>query len=161
MVTLGDIHADGKDLPKNMDEAYGWYERAAQEGSGDGMVRLGDMYFQGRGVDKNADEAVYWYQEAVRENNDEGMLALGWMYADGEGVKQDPKRAAELIFESLELGNPDALKEMTENAKEWGKTFRQEFRRILKEADVYKGKIDGRDFGPETVRAIKALADTE
>lgn len=161
MVTLGDIYADGKDLPKNMDEAYGWYERAAQESSGDGMVRLGDMYFQGVGVDKNADEAVYWYREAVRENNDEGMLALGWMYADGEGVKQDPKRAAELIFKSLELGNPDALKEMTENAKEWGKTFRQEFRRILKEADVYKGKIDGRDFGPETVRAIKALADTE
>lgn len=45
---------------------------------------------------------------------------------------------------------------MTENASAYTKQFRREFQRLMNEAGVYDGRIDG-SFGPGTRRAIEAL----
>lgn len=45
---------------------------------------------------------------------------------------------------------------MTTNANAWSKDFRRELQRLMKEAGVYDGAIDG-SFGPGVRRAIEAL----
>lgn len=158
MVMLGEIYDEGKKgIAKDPGEAVRWYQEAAEKGSSDGMVRLGGMYFEGKGVGRNPEEAVYWYRQGAEKGHDEAMFLLGWMYADGQGVSQDWKMAAKWIFHALSEGNNEAFQEMTTNAKQWDKSFRSELRRLMKEAGVYSGTVDGRDFGPGTISAIKTL----
>lgn len=158
MVMLGEIYEGGrKGIAANPDEAIRWYQEAADKGISDGMARLGSMYFEGKGVGRNPEEAVYWYRQAAKKRHGDAMFFLGWMYADGQGVSQDWKVAADWVFNALAEGSNEALVEMTTNAKAWDKSFRNELRRLMKEAGVYSGTVDGRDFGPGTISAIKTL----
>jgi peptidoglycan hydrolase-like protein with peptidoglycan-binding domain len=56
----------------------------------------------------------------------------------------------------FKAGYDFSIKQMTENASAYTKQFRREFQRLMKEAGVYDGRIDG-SFGPGTRRAIEAL----
>jgi len=72
------------------------------------------------------------------------------------GLAKDPRQAAEWVFKAVKAGNDFSIKQMTENASAYTKQFRREFQRLMKEAGVYDGRIDG-SFGPGTRRAIEAL----
>jgi peptidoglycan hydrolase-like protein with peptidoglycan-binding domain len=60
------------------------------------------------------------------------------------------------MFRSLRGGDDYAVKEMTTNATAWSRPFRRELQRLMKEAGVYDGAIDG-NFDPATKRAIETL----
>ncbi len=158
MLLLGEIYEEGKKgIAANPDEAVRWYEEAVDKGSGDGMFRLGLMFLDGKGVDSNPEEAIYLFRQAAKKRHGDAMFFVGWMYAGGQGVSQDWKVAADWVFKALAEGSNEAFQEMTNNAKRWDKSFRSELRRLMKEAGVYSGTVDGRDFGPATIKAIKTL----
>jgi peptidoglycan hydrolase-like protein with peptidoglycan-binding domain len=58
---------------------------------------------------------------------------------------------------SLKAGNLFSVKQMTDNPAAYSKQFRRQMQRLLSEAGVYDGAIDGR-FGPDTKTAIEKLA---
>lgn len=158
MLLLGEIYEEGrKGIAANPDEAVRWYEEAVNKGNSDGMFRLGLMFLDGKGVDSNPEEAVYLFRQAAKKRHGDAMFFVGWMHADGQGVSQDWKAAADWVFKALAEGSNEALQEMTTNAQRWDKSFRSELRRLMKEAGVYSGTVDGRDFGPATIKAIKKL----
>ncbi|MCU0831683.1 MAG: sel1 repeat family protein [Rhizobiaceae bacterium] len=49
-VILGDFHRRGVGVPRSASEAIGWYTKAADAGSADGMFNLGSMLLTGEGT---------------------------------------------------------------------------------------------------------------
>ena len=65
MANLGSIYENGKGVPRDSQQALGWYRKAAQAGSSSAMYDLGVMYENGEGVVKNRQQAVDWYRKAA------------------------------------------------------------------------------------------------
>lgn len=58
-----DMDEDTNTSP-NYEEAFKWYQKAADKGNADAMISLGDFYQNGISVEQNLDEAIAWYERA-------------------------------------------------------------------------------------------------
>ena len=87
------------------------------------------------------------------------MFNLAGMYEQGRGVAQDRRAAARHVFDALRLRDPGVVETLTAKSSDWSKDFHRELQRLMKEAGVYDGDIDGL-FGPGMRRAIEALTKT-
>lgn len=84
----------GKGVPHDLDEAFKWYQKAAEHGSAKAQNKLGEMYelgldANGHGVPKNIDESFKWYKKSAEQGYPLGQLNLSWMYNSGLGAPQD------------------------------------------------------------------------
>jgi TPR repeat protein len=106
----------------NLEEAFHWTLRLAEQGSPEGLLYASIMYYEGEGVKTNMAEAVRWlgmakvlgsdaafdesrnerpdgddgmtpYQRYMVRPIDEAQLELGMAYGKGEGLKQDEMQA--------------------------------------------------------------------
>lgn len=153
---IGDIYAAGKGITKNLRTAADWYEKAVAKGNLTSAITLGNMYVNGKGVQKNYQRAFELYKKA--EGSDPVVWNnLAYLYAAGLGTAKDSKRAARLIVKALEAGSDFAVKQMSENSGTWGRPFRLELQKLLRDRGFYKGAIDG-SFGSGTVSAIRQAA---
>jgi TPR repeat protein len=107
------------------------------------MAILGFMYEKGRGVAKDDVEAVRWYRKGAEAGNADAMHNLGFMYRNGRGVSRDMQNAAVWVFKALQAGNASSYEKMTTDPT-WGIEFRRELQRLLANAGVYHGPIDGK-----------------
>jgi len=88
-------YAEGRGVPRNLQEAAAWYERAAKGGLAPALFRLGTLYEKGNGVTKNLNEARRLYLAAAEKGNANAMHNIGVLYADGIDGKPDFKTAAQ------------------------------------------------------------------
>jgi hypothetical protein len=142
MNNLGVRYREGLGVAKDEAEAVRWYRRAAEAGNTDAMTNLGFMYRDGRGIAKDEVEAVRWYRRAAEAGNTNAMTNLGFMYSEGRGVSRNMQNAAVWVFKALRAGNEFSYKQMTTNPT-WSIEFRRELQRLLANARVYNGPIDG------------------
>ena len=150
MRRLGRVYLDGSGVAQDDAQSVRWYHKAADKGDANAMFHLGVVYENGLdGVAKDEAEAVRWFRKAADKGAAIAMARLGVMYANGRVVEKDPRQAAEWVFTGVKAGYDFSFKQMT-------KQFRREFQRLLRDAGVYDGPIDG-SFGPSMRRAIKAL----
>lgn len=156
ITALGSMYAKGRGVTKDGAEAVRQYLKAAEKGHSPAMFYLGFMYENGDGVEKDHVESVRWYRKAAVKGNSGAMHNLGVAYDNGRGVGKDPRQAAKWVFKAVKAGDDFSIKQMSENAPAYTKQFRREFQRLLREAGVYEGKIDG-SFGPATKSAVEAL----
>jgi hypothetical protein len=59
------MHAEGKGVPQDFQEAVKWYRRAAAQGNKFAQVNLGMMYTKGRGVRQDFVRAYMWFNLAA------------------------------------------------------------------------------------------------
>ena len=86
-----------KNLRKDENEAYEWYELSAKGGHAGAMGALADCYRCGRGVERNDALALRWASAGTALGNDRAMMTLGAMYADGAaGLPKDNEEALKL-----------------------------------------------------------------
>ncbi len=85
------------------------------------------------------------------------MHNLGAAYDKGRGIAKDERAAAEWIFKAIKGGSAFSIAQMTDNSNAYTSEFRREMQRLLAQAGLYDGQIDGR-FGPGTTAAVRALA---
>jgi uncharacterized protein len=91
----------GDGVPKDVNEAFKWMQKAAQNGSasseaGDAMYQLALMYEKGEGVDPDEVQAHTLFLEAANAYaTPEATFRVGQMYEKGDGVPQDDRKAAE------------------------------------------------------------------
>jgi hypothetical protein len=150
MRRLGRVYLDGSGVAQDDAQSVRWYRTAADKGDANAMFHLGVVYENGLdGVAKDEAQAVRLYRKAADKGAAIAMARLGVMYANGRVVEKDPRQAAEWVFTGVKAGYDFSFKQMT-------KQFRREFQRLLRDAGVYDGPIDG-SFGPSMRRAIKAL----
>ncbi len=89
---LGDMYANGEDVPEDDVEAARW-RLATEQRDAEAQHSLGWMYDNGLGVPEDDVEAVRWYRMAAEQGYAKSQFNLGIMYAAGEGVPEDDVQA--------------------------------------------------------------------
>jgi len=112
---LGVRYSKGDGVPVDLEEAVGWYRKAAEQGLAKAQTALGYCYYGGQGVPLNFREAVKWYRKAAEQGGSEAQYELAACYRWGEhGVPQDFAEAAKWFRKAAEQGHrraQDALGE--------------------------------------------------
>ncbi|KAL0213986.1 hypothetical protein P9112_006170 [Eukaryota sp. TZLM1-RC] len=69
--------------------AFHWYSKAAEAGISFAMRNLGCCYHHGLGVEKDYQQAFHWYSKAAEADDEEAMFYIGNWYEHGYGVPKD------------------------------------------------------------------------
>ena len=62
---LGFMHANGRGVPQNYEQAFFWYREAADQGYPYAQDEVGSMYAKGQGVPQNYEQAYLWFDLAA------------------------------------------------------------------------------------------------
>ena len=113
MTSLGNLYLHGNGVQKDLQEAFSWFEKAAEKGDILAKECLADMYEKGKGVQQDLDKAKAYYQEvfdvynANAQNDDaDSFYRLGCMYFDGVpliGLKQNYGQAVKWYRKAAKL----------------------------------------------------------
>ena len=101
---LGDMYANGEDVPEDDVEAARWHRLATEQRDAEAQHSLGWMYDNGLGVPEDDVEAVRWYRRAAEQGYAKSQFNLGIMYAAGEGVPEDDVQAYAWLNLAAEQG---------------------------------------------------------
>jgi eukaryotic-like serine/threonine-protein kinase len=106
---LGSLYAMGADgVPQDNDEAFVWFQKAANQGSAKAQKNLGEMYLFGRGHERDYRQAMFWYAKAAEQNFAEAQYRLGYMNEKGLGVDANSQAAEDFYQKAVRNGNVDA-----------------------------------------------------
>ncbi len=92
------------DIPRDLNEAIRWYEKAAEKGDAGVMASLGLIYQLQR---KNDTKAAEWFGKAADAGNVIAMSALSRLYANGQGVPKDAQKSFEWAKKAAEADTAD------------------------------------------------------
>lgn len=135
----------------DMDKAFFYLSRAAQQNEPTALHNLGWMYANGKGTEKNLDKALKCYKKAAEQNHPSAQSALGWLYMKGFAVPQDDAEAVKWYRKSAEKNHAIAqfyMGFMYENGrgvimdkKEAAKWYQRAAEQGQKDAQFYLGKM--------------------
>lgn len=97
---------NGDSVTQDYAQAFSWFKKAADMGSGPGFNNLGEMYYEGKYVSKDYSKAYELFQKAVEKGSVYAIGNLGIMFYYGHYVKKDPQKAFELLKKSCDSDNP-------------------------------------------------------
>lgn len=106
---LGQMHLDGKEVPRDPIAALGWFGRAATAGHPMGMNMVGRCLENGWGTRADKAAAVAWYEAAAGRGLDWGLYNLATLLALGEGVPRDLDRALALFRRAAAMGHAKSM----------------------------------------------------
>lgn len=156
LTSLGYFYEHGHGVRKNLKKAAELYRKAAEAGDPAGMHNLGNAYLRGWTGRADAREGVRWLFKAADSDEDRANFALALVHETGQGVAKDSRAAAGYMLKALKAGDENHLAAVVENFNQFSVQFRRELQRLMKDAGVYEGTIDGQ-MGPGTRRAIEAM----
>lgn len=93
-------------------EAFAWYQKAAQNGYAAAQNSLGYAYEWGQGIEMNMQDALRWYRQAAKQGYAQAQNNLGTMYDYGKGVDDDEKQATYWYQKAAEQGNSTAQRNL-------------------------------------------------
>ncbi|CAB4419710.1 unnamed protein product [Rhizophagus irregularis] len=78
MNNLAICYYNGEGVEKNLEKAFYWYQKAAENGNKNAMLSLINNYINGEGTEKNVEKAFYWQQKIAESNevNFENVIQL-------------------------------------------------------------------------------------
>jgi len=110
------LYEKGEGTEKNLEKAFHWYQKAAENGHIKAQNNLALLYEKGEGTEKNLEEAFYWYQKAAENGDIKAQYNL-----------------AQLYYEKMYLENACYLKES-------GHVDKLSYRNGLKRRNAIKGQ---------------------
>ena len=95
---LGYCYEYGKGTKKNLDYAFGWYEKAANANVANAIFHLGRLYYDGKGVQQDYNKAFGLFKKAcdLRESLAYEYLADCYFY--GQGTKINYEKALQFYL---------------------------------------------------------------
>ncbi|CAB4393543.1 unnamed protein product [Rhizophagus irregularis] len=130
MFNLANCYYNGEGTEKNLEKAFHWYQKAAENGNEDSMFHLANYYKYGEGTKKNLEKAFYWYQKAAENGNKFAMFHLAKCYENGEETEKNLEKAFYWCHKAAENGNENAMNRLAlyyaigeETLKNLEKTF--------------------------------------
>jgi TPR repeat protein len=112
---------------ENLDLAFFWYQKAANNGNTAAMNNLANMYYHGQSVKKDYKKAFELYFKAATFGDYIAQFNLAMMYYNGEHVKKSDKEALVWLTFSAESGYPNAQVRLGNFYKE-GMVVRQDYK---------------------------------
>lgn len=107
-LSIGELYAEGKTVPKNLQTAFDYYAKAAKKGHPKACYKLALLYLEGRGVEKNIDEALHWFATADLNGAAFADFSLAEAYRTGEFIPQNLEQAKRLHEASAKIGVVDS-----------------------------------------------------
>jgi len=128
-----DYEYSNETIPKNLERAAYWYQKAADNGNCCGLYSIGLCYLDGKGVQQSYEKGFNLLQKAksknceyaksyLRENyygpelagkasagDSEAQLMLGRCYLEGLGIEKQPEVGFVWIKKAADNGNKNAL----------------------------------------------------
>ena len=104
---LGKMYYEGTGVAQNYNEAFKWFQKAADNGVTDAYTWLGGMYYNGQGVAQNYEKAFLWTKKAAENGAADAYVGLGVMYCKGQGVAQNYGEA--FLWFQKAVDNGDAV----------------------------------------------------
>jgi len=102
---MGGFRMGGRQaLPKDLEAARGWFEKAAAQGYAPAQYRLGALHRHGEGVPKDSKEAARLFGLAAESGDLPARNALAELHLYGEGVEENSERALELFRSAADEG---------------------------------------------------------
>lgn len=99
-------HGDG--VPKNLEESFKWFQKAANLGEASAQFNVGMMYQKGEGVKQDLAEAAKWYRKSAEQGKASAQLNLGMMYISGRGIRQNIDEGAKWLSKAADQGDTTA-----------------------------------------------------
>ena len=101
---LAECFYNGKNIKKSLEEAFVWYEKAANQGNVEALKRLGDCYRLGEGVKEDLAEAGILYIVAATGGNVEAQFLVGCSAM----MNEDYSTGVEYLCKAAEQGHVEA-----------------------------------------------------
>ena len=110
LIHIGLIYEMGMGVPRNIDLAKKYYERATEyDKTGQAYNFLGGIYMNAERTDENERKAVFYLQKAIEQGNANAMWRICYYLHNGRGgLQPDNQRELELLTEASRLGNHEA-----------------------------------------------------
>lgn len=153
MVALGLMYENGTGVKQDGAEALRLFQKAGELGNAAGMFYVGFHYERSKDFEKS----VTYYASAARMGDSAAMHNLGVAYDRGRGIGENRPLAAEWVFKAIKAGSVFSAKQMTDNPNAYSVEFRRALQKLLNEAGVYRGPINGRAT-PAFKDAVETLA---
>lgn len=91
---VAQCYRQGYVVKYDADQAFEWFQKAAEQGHTGALNALGDAFYYGMyGVDKNLDRALDYYTRAAEQGDMEAQHSLGYCLMCGIGTQKDMKQA--------------------------------------------------------------------
>ncbi|MBZ0129814.1 MAG: hypothetical protein K8F59_11930 [Rhodobacteraceae bacterium] len=130
----------------------------AEEGNQVAQFFAGYFYLTGTGTEAHERNAELWLSRAAAEGYMHASSYLAGLYETGSEAIYSEEKAAAIYLAALEAGDKTALDRMTAQLRERKRGVIRLVQERLKEAGVYRGKIDGLP-GPGTVEAVQKFVE--
>lgn len=106
---LGRLYHTGQFGSQDLDQAYEWYSKAAEQGHPGAQYYIGTFFATGQVVRQNYYRASDWYRLAANLGRvADAQSALGDLYFHGRGVPHDYAEALGWYKKAAEQGHPVA-----------------------------------------------------
>jgi uncharacterized protein len=113
---------EGNAVPKDVDAAFKWFQRAAAQGHIDAINMVGRCHDMGWGTPEDPGAAAEHFQRAAESGHAWAQYNLGHLYLDGRGVGRDRAIAYSYYLRSAEQGHPRAMSLVGRCCEEgWGR----------------------------------------
>ena len=99
--TLGVMYATGEGVPRDIEAALIWFQRAAEQNHVSAQFNLGVLYYKKEDYAKSAE----WTQHAAMRGHAQALFNMGALCSAGEGIQQDKAKAAEWYRQAIEQGD--------------------------------------------------------
>ncbi len=98
------------------EEAFFWYQKAAEQNNAEGQYGLGMMYLAGEGVEKDTERGLQLIRAAADQELFRAMRSMFYSYRDGQhGLPADPEQAQFWLQKMADSGNQWAINELAGN----------------------------------------------
>ncbi|EMA8956864.1 J domain-containing protein [Vibrio fluvialis] len=131
-------YQSGQNTPVSQDDAFYWFQQAAESGHPAAMIQLANTYLSGSGTEKNIDKALLWLTKAFATGNQDAAIQIGQLY-ESLNRSPAPQTMAEIWYHTVAGSNPKAEQLYTQLLEQ---KFNQQRARQVSSIEQLESTID-------------------
>ncbi|MDY0139170.1 MAG: SEL1-like repeat protein [Candidatus Izemoplasmatales bacterium] len=105
---IGDQYFYGNGVDKNIEVAFTYYKRAADQNNPVGLANVGKYFLE----KQNGKQALVYYQKSAELDYSLAFIKLSDMFLNGIGVKKNKKKAFKYLESAVKLNEVDAYHQL-------------------------------------------------
>lgn len=107
---IGLYYEQGKVVGKDIEKAYEYFHKSAEQDYLAAQRELGDIYRNGLlGKKESPEQSIFWYKKAAEQGDSTSQFYVGYFYYEGYGVDRDYVEAVKWYKLAAEQNNRVAL----------------------------------------------------
>lgn len=106
---IGAYYSWGYGVPQDKEQAFYWFEKAADNDFSLGQFNLFLCYIKGEGTQKDLNKAIHYLQRSANQGYWRAELFLGLLLFEGVGVVADREKAVYWLEKAANQGATDAM----------------------------------------------------